>query len=74
MVKKKVETQQERERLNAARRFWKLTFLSIGCYICGGFFIAVMAIAKDPLGAGLAALAALLFIICARIAGGGRIG
>ena len=61
---------QKRERPITARPSWTVTILSAGCYICGSVFIAVMVTANSLLGAGLAALAASLFIICGRLAGG----
>lgn len=67
-----IEKRNTRER-QTARRSWSLKLLSAGSYLSGGFFAAVMVTAKNPVGAGLAGVAALLFIICGRIAGGERV-
>lgn len=61
---------QERQ---AVRRSWPLKLLCTGSYLLGGFFTAVMIMSKNAFGAGLAGLAACLFIICGRIAGGERV-
>lgn len=68
------KTTQERDRQDAVRPSWAMRILSAACYVFGGVFVAVMATtAANPLGMGLAGMAACLFIICGRIAGGERV-